>query len=365
MAEIFLARAVGPRDVARYVVLKRLLSHVEEEAGKIDALVREARVTSRLAHPNLCAITDFGDDEGTFFLVMEWVRGPSLREVIDRAGQAGGLPIDIGARLFAWLGNALHHAHTATGESGQPLGIVHRDVTPENILVGWNGVPKIIDFGIAKSDSDPTKTADGTIKGKLAYISPEQYRGERPDGRSDVFALALCAYEAFTGTGPLYQRESEFETLGAIVMGADAPRASEIRGELPEALDDVIAQGLTKDRVDRPSAAEFARRFERDLALRGVSVGEADVARWLTQLFPEAWAEPALDRTPLEVRPSKRRRREHLSGLELLAEAELDGDALEASAKRGRVGVVLALVMVCIAAIAVVAWVAFGRPGVP
>ncbi|MDQ3032134.1 MAG: serine/threonine protein kinase, partial [Myxococcota bacterium] len=286
MAEVFVARATGPRDVARLLVLKRLLPHVAADARKVDAFVQEARLTSRLSHPNLCAVLDFGDDGGAFHLAMEWVRGPSMRRVMERAREAGGIPVPIVARVIASLAAALHHAHVAVDERGAPLGIVHRDVTPENVILGWNGVAKLIDFGIAKSVVDPRKTEVGVLKGKLAYISPEQYAGKVLDGRSDVFALSVCAYEALTGES-LYERESEFATVAAIVVDPAVPSIRDRRPEVPVAVDEIVRKGLAKDREGRyASADELARALDQWLASRGEATTDREVAAWLRALFP-------------------------------------------------------------------------------
>jgi serine/threonine protein kinase len=362
MAEVFLARATGPREVARHLVVKRLLPHVAEDAGKVDAFVQEARLTSRLSHPNLCAVHDFGAEGGNFHLAMEWARGPSLRRLITHARGRGGIPVPIAARIFAGLGAALHHAHVARGDDGKPLGIVHRDVTPENVIVGWNGVPKLIDFGIAKSVVDPRKTAEGVLKGKMAYIPPEQYRGEPIDARSDVFALALCAYETLSGSGPLYERDNEFETMAAILLGDDPPSLRAARPDVPEEIDAVVRRGLHKDREKRwQSADAMARALEAWLATSGSPAGEREVAEWLSTLFPgEANSEPKLDRRPLDM-PKQRSRADEISGMQLLADADIAAESLEAQGRRGRAAMIIAMLVLAASALAVIGWVAFGR----
>lgn len=360
MAEVFVARATGPREVARRVVLKRLLPHVAADPQKVEAFVQEARLTSRLSHPNLCAVHDFGDEGGAFHLVIEWVRGPSLRRVIERAKVAGGVPAPIVARITASLAGALHHAHVATDDGGRPLGIVHRDVTPENVIVGWNGVAKLIDFGIAKSVVDPRKTEVGVLKGKLAFISPEQYRGEALDGRSDVFALALCAYEMLTGES-LYERASEYETVAAIVLDPAVPSVRERRPDVPLELDEIVRRGLAKDRDARyPSADDLARALETWLAARGEPVGEREVAAWLGELLPgEATREPALDRTPLDARPATpraRTRSEEMHALRLGCEADLDAEIFARAQRARRRGIVVAMLVAAVAALGLIAW---------
>ncbi|AKF06390.1 serine/threonine-protein kinase [Sandaracinus amylolyticus] len=366
MAEVFVARATGPREVARRVVVKRLLPHVVSDAAKVEAFVQEARLTSRLSHPNLCAVHDFGDEGGAFHLVLEWVRGPSLRRVIARAKETrSAVPIAITARIVASLASALHHAHVATDDAGRLLGIVHRDVTPENVIVGWNGVPKLIDFGIAKSVIDPRKTEVGVLKGKLAFISPEQYRGETLDGRSDVFALALCAFELLTGES-LYERDSEFETVAAIVVDPSVPSVRERRADVPIELEQIVQRGLAKDRAARyASADEMARALDAWLATRGEPIGEREIAAWLGALFPgESSKEPALDRTPLDARPTPARMRtrsEEMHALQLTADAELDAEEMAKTERARRARIVVAMLLAALAALGVIAW-AVARP---
>ena len=364
MAEIFLARVAGPRDVARLVVVKRLLPHVAENAAVVDAFVQEAKLGSRLAHPSLCAITDFGHEDDAYFIAMEWVRGASLRALMERT--RGKLPIHVAARIFADLATALHHAHTATDDAGRPLGVVHRDVTPENVVVSWGGVPKLLDFGIAKSAFDPRKTEAGVLKGKLAYISPEQYRGDALDARSDVFALSVCLYEALTGES-LYERASEYETVAAIVLDASVPSPRAVRADVPEAIDELVRAGLTKDRDARlPSADALARGLESWLAKEhGAPVRHADVARSLDALFPGmSRRPPALDRRPPTTRastpPSARKRTssEEMRVLALGAEIDHDEDRLLGDARRTRRNWMLLALLVTALSIGVVAWVA-------
>lgn len=364
MAEVFVARASGPREVARLVVVKRLLPHVAGDARKVDAFVEEARLTSRLSHPNLCAVHDFEGEGGAFHLALEWVRGPSLRRVMERARErGGGVPVAIAARIVASLASALHHAHVAVDEEGRALGIVHRDVTPENVILGWNGVPKLIDFGIAKSVVDPRKTEAGVLKGKLAYISPEQYRGDALDGRSDVFALAVCAFEALAGE-PLYERASEFETVAAIVLDPKVPDLRAIRADVPEAIAEIVERGLAKDRDARWGSADaLARALEAWLATQGEPAFEREIAAWLAELFPEeAGQEPELDRTPLEQTGGRRRTHsEEMHVLRLAAEADLDAETLERAQRGRRRAMIAALLIAALLAIAAIAW-AVARP---
>ncbi len=245
MAEIFLARESGPETVQRHVVVKRVLPHAAEDPKMVDMFVHEARLSMNLSHPNICPIYEFGEASGGFFLAMEWVRGVSLRDLIDEVKEP--LPVDFVVRVFAEIAAALHHAHTRTDGRGQPLAIVHRDVTPENIMIGFDGVPKLLDFGVAKAATQTHKTEAGNLKGKFAYISPEQYQGQILDGRSDVFSLGVSLFEALTGEN-MYARASEYETVAAIVLDPSVPSARARRPDVPDELDSIVRAALAKER---------------------------------------------------------------------------------------------------------------------
>ncbi|MFO0697002.1 MAG: serine/threonine-protein kinase [Polyangiales bacterium] len=307
MAEVFLAReTVGER---RIVVVKRALPHVSEDPRHIESLRQEARLLARLRHPSLCRTIEFGTDEGSIYFAMEWVDGVDLRALAHRAAEKGGIPPILAARIAADVASALHHAHTAQDERGQPLHVVHRDVTPENILVGFDGTVKLLDFGIAKATGHTVKTQHGELKGKFGYMSPEQYHALPLDGRSDVFSLGVCAYESLTGK-PLFDRGDEFQTVAAVIFEGAVPSLRESREDVPSELDFILKKALAKKRDERFQSAEA---FEH--ALR--SFGRAAQARmavpslgeYVRALFPKEAADgPRLDRSPLKktVREAQR-----------------------------------------------------------
>ena len=302
MAEIFLARESGPRASSREVVLKRVLPHVASQREIVEMFVNEARVCLRLRHPHICPIYEYGEFEGTHYLAMEWVHGVSLSDITEH----GPLPIAIAMRIFADVAGALHHAHTARSASGIPLGIVHRDVTPDNIMVGFDGVVRLLDFGIAKAKVHLDKTQAGVLKGKFAYMSPEQYAGEEVDPRTDIFSLGVCLFEALSGAS-LFDRGSEYATVAAIVLGTEAPSVRDHTPAVPEELDRIVQRALARDPNARfPTADAFQEvltRFASDLHL-GV-VRDADVAVFLAERFPSHRREgPALDRDVRFAEPS-------------------------------------------------------------
>lgn len=370
MAEIFLARESGPQTVERHVVVKRVLPHVAEDARASDMFVHEARLCMNLSHPNICPIYEFGDAGGSFFLAMEWVRGVSLRELLDRV--KGPLPIPLLVRVFADIAAALHHAHTRTDASGQPLSIVHRDVTPENIMIGFDGVPKLLDFGVAKAATQKHKTEAGNLKGKFAYISPEQYQGHALDGRSDVFSLGVCMYEALTGKN-IYDRASEYETVAAIVLDPEVPSVRESRADVPDELDAIVRRAMAKERDERTGSADAVQEALLAFAsAHGTSQRHADVARTVRALVPDlAEAPPELDRRPptqtgrfAAEAPRSRTASGEMEALLLAQEADEDADELLGSRRRSGRLVAIVSVIVILLSIAVVGWV-ITRPRAP
>lgn len=305
MAEIFLARESGPAGASREVVVKRMLPQtIGKEERMREMFAQEARLLLRLRHPNICAVHEFNEEHGGFFLAMEWVDGVSLRQLVERAREHGGIPVPIVARVGADVAAALHHAHTRTGDDGRALGIVHRDVSPENVMIGFDGVVKLLDFGVARvqTEGTPQLTKAGELKGKLAYISPEQYRGRQLDGRSDVFSLGVTLYEALTGES-LYARANEYETVAAIVLGANPTTVRGKRADVPEPLDRTIIAAIAKDKEDRFATAEELETSLLHVLESSQAVRPADLARYVGELFAtEREQGPALDRTPLPER---------------------------------------------------------------
>lgn len=355
MAEIFLARQKGAAELGRHLVLKRILPHIADDDRMVEMFVREAELCLNLHHPHICSIYEFGQDKA-FFLAMEWVRGVSVRQLLD---DVGPLPIPFAVRVFADIAAALHYAHTATDASHRPLSIVHRDVNPDNIMVGFDGVAKLLDFGVAKAANQKTKTAAGLVKGKLAYVSPEAYQGSSVDGRSDVFSLGASLYEALTGD-TLFDRDSEYETVAAIVLGPDQVSARALRPEVPAELDAIIARAMMRDREQRTRSADaMAAELRRFLVEHVGMVRHADLARTVRSLCPErVVAEPQLERDiDLKKPPEPVDRLEQARLL-----ADVDQDLEKLTRRRGGswwVGLLGGLVILL--SLAVIGWVVLGR----
>ncbi|HEY0882226.1 MAG TPA: serine/threonine-protein kinase, partial [Archangium sp.] len=245
MGEVWLARQKGPVGFEKLVVVKTLLQHLREDQEFVNMFFDEARIAAVLNHPNIAQIYDLGEDKGEYFIAMEYVHGLSLRDVVVAALEKGnGMPIALKCRVIADAAAALDFAHATKTPSGQPLDLIHRDVSPQNILVGFNGAVKLIDFGVAKAANKLVRTATGIIKGKYAYMSPEQAYGKQLDGRSDVFGLGTVFWEILC-TERLFKRDNETETLQAVV-GAEIHPPSMLDRTVPKTLDPIVLKALTR-----------------------------------------------------------------------------------------------------------------------
>jgi serine/threonine protein kinase len=281
MAEVFRAREPTRGTV---VALKRILPQVAEDEEFIAMLKDEARICSQLEHPHIARTLDFGHVDGDYFIVFEYVDGRDLRQIFDRAiSQNGVIPLPILLYVFARIGEGLSYAHHRRDASGETISLVHRDVSPQNIIVSFNGDVKLIDFGIAKARGKITRTQAGTIKGKFGYMSPEQVRGIDIDHRADIFALGVCMWEMLT-LKRLFQAENELQVLDRI-RNMVVPPPSETNRECPPELDRIVSRALAKDPGDRYRAT---KDLYRDInALPESSATRDEVAQFMRNAFPE------------------------------------------------------------------------------
>jgi serine/threonine protein kinase len=249
MAEVYLAYAVGPGDFRKVVAIKRLLPQHALDPQLLRMFLDEARLMARLSHPNIPHVTDVDDGKGVGvpFFVMEYVHGTDLRGVLNAA--AGALPLEQALTIACATAAGLHHAHEQRGSGGQPLEIVHRDISPSNVLISFDGGVKVTDFGVAKWNEQKSFTHQGQLKGKFAHMSPEQCRGEALDRRSDVFALGTLLYEMTTGEPP-FVAESEYELLTQIVS-QDALPPPKTGTAYPPDLEAILMRSLKRSRDDR------------------------------------------------------------------------------------------------------------------
>ncbi len=274
MAEIFLAKQEGPRGFSKTVVVKRVLPELAENENFVRMFLDEATLAAHLSHPNVVQITDFGEVDGTYFLAMEFLQGDDLGTLLRRQTTAPGeLPFTVAALIASGVAEGLHYAHTLKGEEGNPLRIVHRDVSPNNIFVTHQGSVKVLDFGIAMAEGKLSKTRAGVVKGKAMYMSPEQTRGAAVDGRSDVFALGVVLYEMVTGVRPFARDAGDYAILTAIIEEEPRP-AAEVNPAVPLALSEIIRRAMAKS-LDARFQSALELRKELDAFVAGFNTAPA------------------------------------------------------------------------------------------
>jgi serine/threonine protein kinase len=304
MAEIFLARKEGEAGFARTVVVKRILPHLALNEELVEMFLDEARLVAQLHHQNIAQVYDFGIEAGSPYFAMEWVRGRDLREVMRAASASGGLPLEHALQIIVGVASGLHYAHEHLGPDRHAMRIVHRDVSPSNVLVTYEGGVKLVDFGVAKARTRQRDT--GMLKGKVPYMSPEQCRGEEVDRRSDIFALGILLYETTTGTR-LFRVQTEVQMLQAIV-GRDAPPPSARVPGYPLALEAVVLKALRRDPAERYATAEaLAQDVERVAAHTHIQLSPGALRRYMRELFADSIPrrEPTLPRAPSEAEPPR------------------------------------------------------------
>jgi hypothetical protein len=291
MGSVSLGRPAGrPNEL---VALKVIRAEYGRDKEFVAMLVDEAHLASRLSHPNILSTRALGEDGRQHFLVMELLRGRTLLDV-SKAAHARGrrLPYEVVAWIGARIADALHYAHELADDAGLPLGVVHRDVNPANIFITQEGVPKLIDFGLAKARDRIASTAVGVVKGKLAYLAPEQAHGKRADRRSDVFALGVTLWET-TLDRRLFHDDSDVETIRR-VREAEIQDPTTLVDDFPPALAETIRRALARDPNDRwPNTAELRDALDAYVATRGKVVDASTVRALWTELFadakPAAW----------------------------------------------------------------------------
>lgn len=298
MAEILLARHKNTDGDTRFLVVKRILPHFEQDNDFVQMFLDEARIGMQLNHPNICKFHQFGADEGSHFIVMEWVNGMPLGRLIRKARKQGGIGLPLAIRIGADIARALHYSHTANDEHGEPFNMIHRDVSPHNIMIGYDGSSKLLDFGIAKADHRAHKTQAGVVKGKFAYMAPEQCTGAQSDHRLDIFALGVCIFETLTGRS-LYRRKTEAATMRAVIMDP-VPSLKERLPDVADELDQILQKALAKDAGDRfATAEELADALEKFGKSTQQFAPQREVSDFIKKVFPEEFARgPRVDTVP-------------------------------------------------------------------
>jgi eukaryotic-like serine/threonine-protein kinase len=259
MGQVWVARLKGARGFQKLVAIKTLLPELRNDARIEHMLLEEARIASLIQHSNVVQTTELGEHRGYLYLVMEWIDGESLGFVLKRAEERGAIPLPVAVNLVAQACRGLHAAHELTNDLGVHLGVVHRDVSPHNVLVTHSGVVKLVDFGIAKAMKEDTSfTENGEIKGKYSYMAPEQVLGEEVDRRADVFSLGITLYLMTTGLHP-FKTGDKTNLIRAITSDAPAIRPSLHKADYPAALEAVLMKALAKVVTDRHASAEALR----------------------------------------------------------------------------------------------------------
>lgn len=287
MAEVYLAKAAGPMGFEKKLVLKRILSHLAEDPQFVDMFLGEAKLAAMLNHPNVVQIFDFGEAEGAFFIAMELIDGPNLRALNKRSAELKSpIPYAMCAKIISYACEGLAYAHAFSDpDTGAALNLIHRDISPDNILVSRQGGVKVVDFGIAKAANQGHQTKTGTLKGKLSYMPPEQLQGKELDLRADIFSLGIVLYELVTGTKP-YDATSEVSIMQAILYEPLIP-ARKRRPDVPEMLEKIIDKAMAKNRDERfASCRELQAELERFVVSTGESVSPYHLADLIGRLAP-------------------------------------------------------------------------------
>lgn len=300
MATVHVGRLLGPVGFARTVAIKRLHPHFAKDPDFVAMFLDEARLASRVRHPNVVPVLDVVSEGAELFLVMDYVEGESLSRLIAAASREGRAPpAHIAGAIVAQALHGLHAAHETLDERGEPLAIVHRDVSPHNVLVGTDGTARVVDFGVAKAVGRASFTREGELKGKLPYMAPEQVRrGGEVTRRTDVYSAGVVLWEALTAAR-LFHGDGEGEILSAVIEGAREPPSS-VESTVPPALDAITMRALARDPGDRfPDAREMALAIEDAIGI----VPPAEIGAWAAQMGRDAIAARARAVAEVETSP--------------------------------------------------------------
>ncbi len=294
MAEVYRAVLRGAAGFEKTVALKRILPFFGEDEDFVTLFQDEARIVSTLNHANIAQVFDFGEIDGSFYLTMELVEGSDLSRLTERLKKdSQPMPLPTAAFIIAEAARGLGYAHEKKGSDGKPLGIVHRDVSPHNVLISYEGEVKVTDFGIAKATGKAHKTATGVVMGKLRYMSPEQVAGDELDGRSDLFSLGVILYELLTG-GPIFPGDQNLR-LAELIHTATIPPPSTRNPAVPAALDDITLRALSRPKTDRHTrAADLARDLTVFVNQLAPGFSREDLGALVRRLAPPTEPDPGV-----------------------------------------------------------------------
>ncbi|MBU54315.1 MAG: hypothetical protein CL920_36925 [Deltaproteobacteria bacterium] len=289
MAELFLAKQAGIAGFSKTVVIKCILPFFSQKQDFVTMFLDEARIAAHLNHPNVVQIYDISEFEGIYYMAMEYIPGQNLKHVRKRLASQSrykeNMPYGLLAGIFAQAAAGLEHVHTASDDHHQPLHLVHRDISPNNLMLSYEGILKVVDFGVAKAKSQEHETEVGVLKGRLSYMSPEHLSAQPIDGRSDLFALGIVLYEMSTGKR-LFKRRSEAETIQALLT-TPIPPPSRIKPGYPKKLEDILLKVLQRNPSERyQSAREFRLALEEFMEEEGRYYGVRQLGDAMQQLFP-------------------------------------------------------------------------------
>jgi len=293
MATVWLARLSGTRGFRKIVAVKTILRGAIDDARMEQMFIEEATLAAQIHHPNVVGILDFGEHAGTLFLAMEWVEGEPINAIVSEASKRGGLPMAVAINVIGQACKGLHAAHELRDEAGALLGVVHRDISPQNIIVGYSGTAKVLDFGIAKATArSSTLTEAGEVKGKFAFMAPEQLYGRPVDRRADIFALGVLAYMLTTGRHP-FRGENMGETVRNICSSdRPPPPPNAIVSEYPPALEAALLKAMSKSPADRfQTAHDFLSALEKAVPECLENSFEVELSTYMHDLFGARLAE--------------------------------------------------------------------------
>ncbi len=285
MARVLLTMSQGPHGFNKLLVVKELREELAQDPDFLAMFMDEARIAARLNHPNIVQTYEIGSEDHRFFIAMEYLEGQPLNAVFRRVGRKN-IPLEIHLRILADVLAGLEHAHRLTDFDGSPLGVVHRDVSPQNVFLTYDGQTKLVDFGIAKAAGASSRTQEGMLKGKISYISPEQARCEKVDARADIFTVGVMLWEAIAGRR-MVTREDEMSVLARRMAGQD-PRIREVVPDVPAELAAICDRAMAPLAADRfETAQEFHDVLEQYLAGSDFRVSSKDVGHMVTSAFAE------------------------------------------------------------------------------